>query len=72
MDATATATASGIACAGDCDGSRQVTINELVTAVNIALGSAATTVCPAIDGNGDGRVTVNELIRAVNNALSGC
>ena len=49
-----------------------MTINELVTAVNIALGSAPTSVCTAIDANSDGRAVVSELIRAVNGALSGC
>jgi len=59
-------------CAGDCNGDGQVAINELITGVNIALGSAAVSACPAVDANGDGQVAINELIGAVNNALSGC
>ncbi len=59
-------------CVGDCDGDGTVAINELITGVNIALGSAQLSVCPAFDANGDGMVGINELITAVNNALEGC
>jgi hypothetical protein len=59
-------------CAGDCNGDGTVTVNELITAVNIALGNAPVSTCPAVDTNGDGTVTVNELIQAVNSALNGC
>jgi hypothetical protein len=67
--ATATAAPS---CPGDCNGSHDVTINELITGVNIALGNTGVGTCPAFDRNGDGSVTIDELIRAVNAALSGC
>lgn len=59
-------------CPGDCDGDGQVTVDEIVTAVNIALGTAPLTQCPAADDNGDGNVTVDELVRAVSAALNGC
>ena len=59
-------------CTGDCNGDGVVAVNELVAGVNIALGSAAVSSCPAFDANGDGQVTVNELIQAVNAALNGC
>lgn len=59
-------------CASDCDGSGDVTVAELVKAVNIALGSASINACAAADRNGDGSVSVNELIGAVNAALGGC
>ncbi len=59
-------------CIGDCNGDGQVTINELITGVNIALGSQPVSTCPAFDPNGDGEVTINELIAGVNNALNGC
>jgi len=49
-----------------------VTINELVTAVNIALGNVAVSACSAADSNADGQVTIDELIRAVSHALMGC
>jgi hypothetical protein len=59
-------------CAGDCDGSGQVSINELLIGVNILIGSAAPEQCTAVDTNGDGTVTVNELVQAVNAALGSC
>ena len=59
-------------CVGDCNGDGMVAINELIIGVNIALGSAPLSTCPAFDANGDGMVEINELITAVNNALSGC
>jgi hypothetical protein len=59
-------------CAGDCNGDGQVSINELVTAVSIALGGAPVTSCEAADPNGDGQVSIDELILAVAHALDGC
>ena len=60
------------ACAGDCDGSGAVGIDELVRAVSIALGVRPLSLCDAIDVNGDGMAAINELVRAVNAALLGC
>ena len=57
------------ACPGDCDGDGAVTINELVTAVGIALGGGAMEGCPAADADGDGAVAINELIAGVGHAL---
>lgn len=59
-------------CAGDCDGSGAVDIGELIRGVNIALGNAPLSDCPAFDTNHDGAVNVNELIQGVNSALNGC
>ena len=64
-------TAAGI-CPGDCDQNRQVTINELILGVNIALGNASPSACVGLDGNDNGTADVNELIAAVNHALGGC
>jgi hypothetical protein len=61
-----------VVCAGDCDGDGDVTVNELIIGVNIALGSQPVERCEAVDDNEDGVCTVNELIRAVNAALGGC
>jgi hypothetical protein len=69
--ATATAT-SGPTCAGDCDGSGEVTVDELVTMVNIALGNSPVTLCEAGDINRDGMITIDELVTAVGNALGTC
>jgi len=71
--ATSTATVTaGVFCAGDCDGSGEVTINELITLVNIALGNSPVSACPAGDVNGDGMIAINEIVAAVGNALNGC
>lgn len=62
----------GAPCTGDCDGDEQVTVNELIAMVNIALGRALLSVCIAGDADGSGAITIAEIIAAVNNALSGC
>jgi hypothetical protein len=59
-------------CVGDCSGDGQVTVDEIVTMVNIALGQAAVSTCAAGDPSGDGQITVDEILQAVNNALNGC
>jgi hypothetical protein len=69
---TATPCDDGCGCPGDCDEDGLVAINEMVLAVNIALGNAGVSACPAADSNDDGEITVNELIAAVGDALSGC
>ena len=68
---TPTPTGGG-ACTGDCDGSGDVGINELISGVNIALGNTAVDSCPAFDADHNGSVEIQELIAAVNNALGGC
>ncbi len=59
-------------CAGDCDADGQVTVNEIIASVDVALGYATVRACPTVDRNGDGRVTVDELVRSVQTALDGC
>jgi hypothetical protein len=59
-------------CRGDCDGNGQTTVDEIVTLVNIALGTIAVINCTGGDVNGDGRITVDEILSAVTDALSGC
>lgn len=59
-------------CAGDCDGSGEVSINELVTGVNLALNAESDAVCSALDIDDNGQIAINELIAAVANALDGC
>ena len=66
------ADASPPVCSGDCEGSGRVTVAELITGVNIALGSATLDQCRAFDCNGNGHVTVDCLVQAVGNALNGC
>lgn len=64
--------ARGAVCPGDCDGNMSVQINELVTCVSIALGTAQLATCSACDVDGNGMVVINELIAAVNADLDGC
>ena len=66
-------------CAGDCNNDLAVTVDELLTGVNIALGTRSPDSCPQngrilppLDTNYDGRVTIDEILKAVNNALEGC
>lgn len=58
-------------CLGDCSESGYVTVADLVTGVNIALGASPVSHCPAFDG-GSGAVTIDVLVTAVRNALQGC
>jgi len=68
---TARALESG-ACVGDCSNDGEVTVDELVTMVNAALGSAPASACENGDADGSGDVDVAEVILAVNNTLNGC
>jgi len=63
--------AAALPCVGDCDGNGAMGVSELITGVNIALGTEPLSACPAFD-NGTGKVSVDALISAVNNALNGC
>jgi hypothetical protein len=63
---------SNAACVGDCDSSGDVTVNELITMVNITLGSAPLSNCEAGDADASGDITINEIIAAVNSVLGGC
>jgi hypothetical protein len=67
---TPLATAVGVGCIGDCDGDGRVSIEEIITAVNIALGSVDASACESLGANGP--VTVAEIVTAVNEALNGC
>jgi photosystem II stability/assembly factor-like uncharacterized protein len=58
-------------CAGDCDDSGDVRVNEIVTLVNIGLGDAPPSACP--HGVPDGiAVDIGLIIEAVNNGLDSC
>ena len=59
-------------CAADCNADGEVAVQELVTAVGIALETAPFSWCVAADAGVDGAVNLNELVRAVNAALIGC
>jgi len=59
-------------CMGDCAGDSQVTVDDLIKGVNIALDNLAVAACTAFDVDGNSRVTVDELVGGVNSALNGC
>jgi hypothetical protein len=59
-------------CAGDCNDDTVVTVEELLTLVNIALGDAGVGTCLAGDTNHDNRITIDEILTAVNKTLNGC
>lgn len=59
-------------CAGDCDTSGSVTVDEVLMLLGIAQGDAQVGGCSSGDGNSDGIVTVDEVLTAVASALGGC
>jgi hypothetical protein len=58
-------------CTGNCNDDGEVTIDELLILVNIALGNAEPSACPRGVPSG-AEVNVALVIQAVNNALNGC
>lgn len=71
-EGTATPSAAPPHCVGDCNSSGEITINELVAGVAIALGSQPLSTCTAFDCDETGEVGVSCLVAAVNAALKGC
>lgn len=69
---TATLTpVSTVSCSGDCNGDGQVAVTDLITIVNIILGSTQSSACP--HGVPSGRpVDITLIVEAVNNSLSEC
>jgi len=59
-------------CSGDCWSDWAVTIDELITLVKIALGTANIGTCTAGDTDHNGQISIDEIIRAVDAALNGC
>jgi len=62
---------SGV-CPCDCNGDHEVSVDELIQAVNIALARFPIFGCRAADYEVDGGVTIAELISGVRRALMGC
>ena len=60
-----------IECVGDCEASGEVTVDEIITLVNIALGNVQASVCPHGVPSG-AEVDIALIIQAVNNALNQC
>lgn len=69
---TASVTPSVGTCAGDCDGGGEVSIDELIRAVRIALGELPASACTAVDTDASGTADIGELVAAVARSLSGC
>jgi len=59
-------------CPGDCDGSGEVTIEDLLLGVNVAQDTLPYAQCPAFDTDANGDVTIDELLEGVLNSLHGC
>ena len=72
---TPTPAATG-SCVGDCDGSGQVTVDEIITLVNMVLGNQTQlSACPhgiPPSVTNVSQVDVAVIIQAVNDALNGC
>ncbi len=60
-----------LACIGDCNGDHDITVDQLLTLVNIALGDATPSTCAQGVPSG-ASVDVALIIQAVTNALRGC
>ena len=61
-----------LSCVGDCDGSGEVTVDEVVRLVAIALEVLPLERCPVGDRDGNGRITIDEIVAAVTHLLAGC
>lgn len=68
---TPTPTSTPPPCRGDCDGDRQVHVDELLLGVNIALGRQSSDRCSTYTTCGE-RTCVTLLVGAVTAALEGC
>jgi hypothetical protein len=70
VTATPSPTRTPAACIGDCDGKGTVTVDEVLTLVNIALGNAQP--LPCAQGIPSGvEVDVALILQAVSNAMNG-
>lgn len=60
------------ACLGDCNDDQQVTVDELLAAIGISLGTEPYSRCQIVDRDRNLRVTVDEIVAALQIALNGC
>lgn len=68
----ATVTPTALACVGDCKGNGQVTIDAILTLVEVALSAAPLADCPAGHANDVQEIMVDGILTAVSNAVNGC
>lgn len=59
-------------CVGDCSEDGRVTVDEVLTMVNAALGLVDVSTCMPSDPDSSGTVTIDEILAGVNHALNGC
>ena len=59
-------------CVGDCDHSGLVTVDEVVTMANIALGILPVSACSPGDADHNNIISVGEVQTAINNVLTPC
>lgn len=64
--------ASDSTCVGDCNDNNVVTVEEILTMANIALGAASIDACAAGDADHNNQITIDEILTAVHNALTSC
>jgi hypothetical protein len=69
---TPVATTTPPPCTGDCDRSGEVTIDEIMTLVNISFDHLEMTACEESDRDQSNRIEINEIVAAVKNAALGC
>ena len=69
--ATYAVSVTGAACRGDCSGDGEVTIEDLVRAVDAAAGVTGVDQCAGANFNGDGQIDLSEIETAINSALGG-
>ncbi len=56
-------------CVGDCDANGEVAISELISGVNVALGTALLSTCESFDADDSGSVEIDELVAGVGHAI---
>lgn len=68
------AVSNGLQCTGDCNGLGSVTVDEILTMVNIALDPVNNPVSLCVPGDADhsNTITVDEILAAVNFSLTMC
>lgn len=59
-------------CPGDCDGSLQVELGDLMRGIDIALGKTPVASCVSFDVDQSGTVTIDDLITVCDRAAQGC
>jgi hypothetical protein len=59
-------------CAGDCNADLDLTIDELLGNVGIALEQRLLGLCPVADSNRDQHIAVEELVGMTRTVLNGC